>query len=111
MARHVATDLLDVCVFPGCFEDEASFEHDDYVIRQLQNLVQIFTDEQHGGAGVADLHYPVVNFCHGVQIESETGVLDGVVTLSEIGTMWTINQQAKSLKILASKFTIVGEFH
>jgi hypothetical protein len=35
----------------------------------------------------------------------------GVVTLSEIGTIWTINQQAKSLKILASKLAVVGEFH
>ncbi len=36
---------------------------------------------------------------------------DGVVTLSEIGTIWTINQQAKPLKTLASKLAIVGEFH
>ena len=35
----------------------------------------------------------------------------GVVTLSEIGTIWTINQQAKPLKILASKLAVVGEFH
>jgi hypothetical protein len=35
----------------------------------------------------------------------------GVVTLSEIGTIWTINQQAKPLKTLAWKFAIVGEFH
>jgi hypothetical protein len=35
----------------------------------------------------------------------------GVVTLSEIGTIWTINQQAKPLKTLASKLVVVGEFH
>jgi hypothetical protein len=35
----------------------------------------------------------------------------GVVTLSEIGTIWTINQQAKPLKILASKLAVVGELH
>jgi len=37
--------------------------------------------------------------------------LVGVVTLSEIGTIWTINQQAKPLKTLASKLAVVGEFH
>ena len=35
---------------------------------------------------------------------------DGVVTLSEIGPIWTINQQAKSLKSLASTLAIVGKF-
>jgi hypothetical protein len=34
----------------------------------------------------------------------------GVVTLSEIGPIWTINQQAKSLKSLASTLAIVGKF-
>jgi len=33
------------------------------------------------------------------------------ITLSEIGTIWTINQQAKPLKTLASKLAVVGEFH
>jgi hypothetical protein len=36
--------------------------------------------------------------------------LEGVVTLSEIGPIWTINQQAKSLKSLASTLAIVGKF-
>jgi hypothetical protein len=35
----------------------------------------------------------------------------GIVTLSEIGSIWTINQQAKPLKTLASKFAVVGGFH
>jgi hypothetical protein len=39
------------------------------------------------------------------------GTREGVVTLSEIGTIWTINQQAKPLKTLASKLAVVGEFH
>jgi len=34
----------------------------------------------------------------------------GVVTLSEIAPIWTINQQAKSLKSLASILAIVGKF-
>jgi catechol 2,3-dioxygenase-like lactoylglutathione lyase family enzyme len=34
----------------------------------------------------------------------------GVVTLSEIGPVWTINQQAKSLKSLASTLAVVGKF-
>jgi len=34
----------------------------------------------------------------------------GVVTLSEFGPIWTINQQAKSLKSLASTLAIVGKF-
>ena len=34
----------------------------------------------------------------------------GVVTLSEIGRIWTINQQAKSVKSLASTLAIVGKF-
>ena len=39
------------------------------------------------------------------------GTVGGAVTLSEIGTIWTINQQAKPLKTLASKLAVVGEFH
>ena len=35
---------------------------------------------------------------------------NGVVTLSEIGPIWTINQQAKSLNSLASTLAIVGKF-
>jgi hypothetical protein len=35
---------------------------------------------------------------------------DGVVTLSEIGPIWTINQQAKYLKSLASTLAVVGKF-
>ena len=34
----------------------------------------------------------------------------GVVTLSKIDPIWTINQQAKSLKSLASTLAIVGKF-
>jgi hypothetical protein len=34
---------------------------------------------------------------------------NGVVTLSEIAAIWTINQQAKSLKSLASTLAIVGK--
>jgi hypothetical protein len=37
--------------------------------------------------------------------------VNGFVTLSEIGSIWTINQQAKPLKTLASKLAVVGEFH
>jgi hypothetical protein len=38
------------------------------------------------------------------------GTEGGVVTLSEIGPIWTISQQAKSLKSLASTLAIVGKF-
>jgi hypothetical protein len=34
----------------------------------------------------------------------------GVVTLSETGPIWTINQQAKSLESLTSTLAIVGKF-
>ena len=34
----------------------------------------------------------------------------GVITLSEIGPIWTINQRTKSLKFLASTLAIVGKF-
>jgi len=34
----------------------------------------------------------------------------GVVTLSEIGSILTINQQAKSLKSLASTLQVFGKF-
>ena len=40
----------------------------------------------------------------------ETNRARGVVTLSEIGPIWTINQQAKSLKSLASTLAVVGKF-
>jgi hypothetical protein len=43
---------------------------------------------------------------HTIQANSRAGV----VTLSEIGPIWTINQQAKSLKSLASTLAIVGKF-
>ena len=34
----------------------------------------------------------------------------GIVTLSEIGPVWTINQQAKSLKSLAPTLVVVPKF-
>jgi hypothetical protein len=37
-------------------------------------------------------------------------LLPGVVTLSEISPIWTINQRAKSLKFLASTLAVVGKF-
>jgi hypothetical protein len=46
------------------------------------------------------------NPCH----EGEQERSSGVVTLSEIGPIWTISQQAKSLKSLASTLAIVGKF-
>jgi hypothetical protein len=42
---------------------------------------------------------------HGVAVGAA-----GVVTLSEIGPVWTINQQAKSLKSLAATLAVVGKF-
>jgi hypothetical protein len=42
--------------------------------------------------------------------QMQASVAGGVVTLSEIGPIWTINQQAKSLKFLASTSAIVGKF-
>ena len=35
---------------------------------------------------------------------------EGIVTLSEIGPIWTINQRAKSLEFLASTLAVVGKF-
>jgi hypothetical protein len=35
---------------------------------------------------------------------------EGVVTLTEIGPIWTVNQRAKSLKFLASTLAVVGKF-
>jgi hypothetical protein len=46
-----------------------------------------------------------------MQLRYRGTLANGVVTLSEIGTIWTINQQAKPLKTLASKLAVVGEFH
>jgi len=43
-------------------------------------------------------------------VARQFGGVSGVVTLSEIGPIWTINQQAKSLKSLASTLAIVGKF-
>jgi hypothetical protein len=37
-------------------------------------------------------------------------MLTGIVTLSEIGPVWTINQQAKSLKSLAPILVVVPKF-
>ena len=34
----------------------------------------------------------------------------GFVTPEEIGLIWTINQQAKSLKLLSSTLAVVGKF-
>jgi hypothetical protein len=37
----------------------------------------------------------------GLEVRNKGQHDDGVVTLSEIGTIWTINQQAKPLKTFA----------
>jgi hypothetical protein len=55
---------------------------------KTSNLVVGSAAENVGEPG---LRIDAVEFCR----------FDGVVTLSEIGTIWTINQQAKSLKTLA----------
>jgi hypothetical protein len=46
-----------------------------------------------------------------MQLRYRGTLAKGVVTLSEIGTIWTINQQAKPLKNLVSNLAVVGEFH
>jgi len=46
----------------------------------------------------------------GIRMKQIRKGLWGIVTLSEIGPVWTINQQAKSLKSLASTLAVVGKF-
>ena len=41
---------------------------------------------------------------------SSGGDDEGIVTLSEIGPIWTIDQEAKSLKVLASTLADFGKF-
>ena len=47
---------------------------------------------------------------HGGLLKLGFEVAQGIVTLSEIDPIWTINQQAKYLKSLASTFAVVGKF-
>jgi hypothetical protein len=72
---------------------------DDAVLRELIARVQACLE-------LADIE--------GIRDEERATVqaynCDGVVTLSEIGPIWTISQQAKSLKSLASTLAIVGKF-
>ena len=47
----------------------------------------------------------------GADMEDFLGIsLEGVVTLSEISQIWSIDREAKSLKSLASVFAVVGNF-
>jgi len=65
--------------------------------------------ERETGCGFARL---IGGFCRDGGVDSCASISNrcGVVTLSEIGPVWTINQQAKSLKSLAPTLAVVAKF-
>ena len=52
-ARHVASDLHEVGVARGRLVDEPAVEHDQDAVGQLEELVQVFADQQHRRPAVA----------------------------------------------------------
>ena len=56
------------------FIDDTSFAHNDDAIGQLQQLVQVFADQQHGAPCVAHLDNAAMNFGHCGKVQAEHGV-------------------------------------
>ena len=70
----VGADLGRVGGRGSGLKSDPAFAHHHDPIREFQNFIQIFADQQHGNPLVAGLQYPAPDRGHGGEIQSETGV-------------------------------------
>ncbi len=75
MAGHVAADDGDVGVSDGAFVDELSVEHDDDAVGEFEGFVEVFGDQQDGGAAVSGVHDLRADVGDGGEVEAEAGIL------------------------------------
>ena len=76
MSQHVAADLLRVGARRRRFvRDLAAMHHHDPV-GEFQDLVQVFRNQQHGGACVARGHDPGARFRHRFDVQPEARIGD-----------------------------------
>src|SRR5262249_13760382 len=74
MPGHVPADRLPVSIFNRRFVNCASAGNHEDTIGKLENFIQVFRYEQHGGAAIARLHDLRADFRHGLEIEAETRI-------------------------------------
>ena len=76
---------------------DAAFAHHGDAVRQRQQLVQVFADQQHGTAAVAHVHQALVDFGHGRKVEAEHRVGDD----HHVGIVAQLARQHGALHIAA----------
>ena len=58
----------------GSFVDDPAFGDHETPVGQLENLVEVFGDQQHRGSAVTGFHELRTDFRHGFEIEAEAGI-------------------------------------
>ena len=74
MASHVAADEDGVGGGAGALVDDAAGAHDDDAVGSLDQFVEVFADEEDGGAAIADFEEAVVDEFDRSEIEAEAGI-------------------------------------
>jgi hypothetical protein len=71
VARHVPPDDLDVCGRDGRLMNDASSAHDDDAVREFEQLVQIFADQEDRRTGIARSQYAVVDIRYRGEVQAK----------------------------------------
>ena len=74
MARHVPSDFGEVGFAGASFIDELPVEHHHQAIREFEQFVEVFADQQHRGAAVTRGHDLGVNLRDRGEIQPEAGI-------------------------------------
>src|SRR5262245_4694445 len=75
MARHVMSDRVEVSMLPWRLVHQPTLEHHHDAVGQLQQLVEIFADQQHRGPRVADRGDPAADLRSRCDVEPGARVL------------------------------------
>ena len=74
MPGHVPADLGEIGFAGAGFIDELAVEHHDQTIREFEQFVKVFADQQHRGAAIARGHDLGVDLRHRREVEAETRI-------------------------------------
>ena len=94
--------------------DELAVEHHHDPVGQLQQLVEILADQQHGGAAVARLHDLGMDLGHRREIEPEAGIggdqhLDVAAEFArQHGALHVAARQRRDRRVRAAGLDLVG---
>ena len=74
MARHVATNLLQIRACRGCFVHDSTFAHDQNAVSEGKHFVEIRADQEDSGARVASAQDARANFGDGRKIQPKARI-------------------------------------